>query len=118
MENGRYVPGEFSGFAQVTGAQELAQRILMKLTARRGGFPLRPEYGSRLYLLPKEKPSQRPAAARQLVTEALAEELDVSLEDVSVSQAGQAIELKLRFLAQGGEFELSTLIGGDEDERA
>ena len=33
----------------VSGAEELAQRVMMKLAARRGSFWPLPDYGSRLY---------------------------------------------------------------------
>ena len=35
LENGNYVPGKYSGLTTVSGDEETAQRIAMKLTARR-----------------------------------------------------------------------------------
>ena len=50
LVDGRYVPDDFGGFETVTGAEETLERALYKLKARRGGFALMPELGSRLWL--------------------------------------------------------------------
>lgn len=82
--NGDYVPDGLGGIQRSSGADALLQRVLFRLTARRGQFPMLPDLGSRLYLLGKEVPSQRSSAAKQYVTEALAEE-EVSITDVQLS---------------------------------
>lgn len=84
--NGDYVPDGLGGIQRVSGAQALLQRVLFRLTARRGQLPMLPTLGSRLYLLGRETPSQRLSAARQYVAEALVEE-EVSISDVSLSEA-------------------------------
>lgn len=56
------MPASAGGVETVSGAEETAVRITMKLTARRGGFPLLPDYGSRLYQLAQVKPSERESA--------------------------------------------------------
>ena len=74
LEQGRYVPGA-GGLLRVTGANEIAQRVMMKLTARRGGFAPLPEYGSALYtLLHTARPSEYETAAMQYIAQALADE--------------------------------------------
>ena len=85
LQNGNYVPGGAGGFETVTGAQELLQRVLMKLMARRGALPMIPELGSRLYLLGREKAGQRSAAVQEYVAEALSEEPEIQLADVVLS---------------------------------
>ena len=100
--DGEYVPGP-QGPELVSGQEELAQRVLMRLTARRGAFPLLPEYGSRLYALSQVKPSQRALAARQYAAEALAEETELVLTDVellSVSEEGSELRLWLEYQGQ------------------
>lgn len=84
--NGDYVPDGLGGIERRHGADALLQRVLYRLTARRGQFPPLPRLGSRLYLLAKEPPAQRLPAARQYVAEALEEET-VSISDVSLSPA-------------------------------
>ena len=56
LRGGDYVPDEMGGLRTVEGAEEVLQRVLFQLQARRGSFPFLPELGSRLYLLPREKP--------------------------------------------------------------
>lgn len=86
--NGDYVPDGLGGIQRCRGADALLQRVLFRLTARRGQFPLLPKLGSRLYLLGKESPAQRLSAARQYAAEALAEE-EVSVTDVELSPLGE-----------------------------
>ena len=67
LREGDYCPNGEGAFQQVSGAEELLERVLFKLSVRRGSFPLLPELGSRLYLLPREKPSAREALAGETV---------------------------------------------------
>lgn len=83
LKDGDYVADERGGLRTVEGAQDLLQRVLFRLQARRGSFPFLPELGSRLYLLPREKPGTRQALARQYAAEALREE-DVEVTEVTV----------------------------------
>ena len=81
------------------GADALLERVLFRLTARRGGLPPLPQLGSRLYLLGREPAAQRLSAARQYVAEALSAE-PVTVEDVTLaqSQAGAAVvTVRLRY---------------------
>ena len=65
LEQGDYVPNGAGGFQRLEGAEALLQRVLFRLTARRGQFPFLPELGSRLYQLGREKPSAREALAQE-----------------------------------------------------
>ena len=51
LRNGDYCPDGMGGFRQAWGGEEVLERVLFQLTARRGSFPLLPQVGSRLYLL-------------------------------------------------------------------
>ena len=39
LQNGDYVPDGIGGVRRVSGREALAQRIIFRLTARRGSFP-------------------------------------------------------------------------------
>ncbi len=111
MSGGKYAVGA-GGLQTVAGAGELAQRVTMKLTARRGGFAPLTDYGSRLWTLPAIKPSQRAGAVRQFAAEALAGEPDVSLEDIELTEPGDGTLLvKLTFSTPGGSFDYETEVG-------
>ena len=84
VRDGDYVPDGLGGVRRCEGGGELLQRALWKLGIRRGSFPLLPGLGSRLYLLPREKPSARAALARQYAAEALADEADLELTGVEL----------------------------------
>ncbi len=86
LRNGDYVPDGKGGFCRATAQEELLQRILLRLSARRGGCPFLPKFGSRLHLLFRSKPSQREALARAYVSEALAEESELSVTGVTLEQ--------------------------------
>ena len=77
---------------RLEGAEALLQRVLFRLTARRGQFPFLPELGSRLYQLGREKPSAREALALQYVTEALVQEPDLAVMGAELTETapGQA----------------------------
>ena len=62
--DGDYVPDGLGGVERRSGEAALLQRVIYRLTAHRGQFPLRPERGSRLYLLGRESVPQRLSAAR------------------------------------------------------
>ena len=84
IKNGDYIPDGLGGVVRCEGAEALLERVLFRLTARRGGLPFLPRLGSRLYLLSREPAAQRLSAARQYVTEALADE-PVSVTDVELT---------------------------------
>lgn len=84
LSNGDYVPDGLGGVVRCQGAQALLERVLFRLSARRGQFPLLPTLGSRLYMLSREPAAQRSSAARLYVAEALAEE-EVSVADVALA---------------------------------
>lgn len=74
----------------------------MKLAARRGGFALLPAFGSRLYQLGSVRVSERETAARQYVAEALAEEENLVLDNLSVSGIAEGvIRIDTEFTYQG-----------------
>lgn len=111
LEQGRYVPGG-KGLETVSGAEEIAQRVVMRLTARRGGFAPLPEYGSRLYLLPRTAlPSHWKTAAMHYVAESLAEEPNVVVTDVTVTPlTGDSLRVDVSFTADGTEFTAGVMV--------
>ncbi len=110
LENGDYI---FSGggVKTVSGAEELAQRITMKLTARRGKFWPMADYGSRLYtLLGGVKPADRETAIREFVAEALADEENLSLDSIDMRIEGDVLHLGLSFSCSGTVVSINTAI--------
>lgn len=85
---GDYVPDGAGGYTRLTGKEALVQRVLFRLTARRGAFPLLPKMGSRMYLLMTQPPPSREMLARQYAAEALEGE-KVTVTDVSLSETGE-----------------------------
>ena len=87
--------------------EEILQRALSRLTARRGSFPFLPEFGSRLYLLGTVAPSVRALAAERYVTEALAPETALRVEQVRL----RGSELTVTLIRAGTERELRLPLG-------
>lgn len=108
MRNRDYVADGAGGFLQAEGTGLLLEQALFLLSARRGGFSLLPELGSRLYLLPSEKPSARAAVARTYAQEAL-EPLGLTVNDVSIVQ-GEALEVAIKVSGQGEDSILEVII--------
>lgn len=99
MENqraeGDYVKDGLGGIARLTGDGALLARILYRLQARRGAFPLLPEIGSRLWQLPRIAPAERRSMALAAAVEALAQE-PVTVEDVTLTQQDQTLHAAFR----------------------
>lgn len=111
LEDGRYVPGKYQGFENVSGGEELLQRVLMRLRVRRGSFLPMPEYGSRLHLLRSVKSSQRESAAKQFITEALSEEAGLELESLAISEMSEGeLLLDMSFSYGGASLRAQTTI--------
>ena len=89
-----YVPDGAGGFQRCPEETSLGEAAMFLLTARRGGFSPMPEVGSRLYLLPFEKPSRRQVAAEAYVQEAL-EGLGLTILGVDVT-AGEMMTVEVR----------------------
>ena len=110
LQNGDYVPDLLGGVVRLEREQALLQRVLYRLQARRGQFPLLPELGSRLYLLGREAPGDRLSAARQYVAQALEPE-EVTVRDVRLSpgEDGQA-ELTVDLTYRGEDLSVTLTI--------
>lgn len=96
LVNGDYVPDGQGGLAALEGAEEVLARVLFRLRARRGGLPFLPRLGSRLYLVPREKPSARQPLAAQYAAQALEEEQELKVTGVEWSQHGERADLTVR----------------------
>ena len=95
-----YALNEAGELRSVTGAEELLNEVLFRLTARRGSFPFLPELGSRMYLLRGEKPRQWESLALQYAAEALSG-LEVAVTGVAVTWEGDRIRLAFALTWQG-----------------
>lgn len=108
--NGDYIADGLGGVERCAGTDALLERVLFRLTARRGQFPPLPKLGSRLYLLGREPVPQRLSAARQYVAEALAEE-DVSVSEVVLTPAGDGrARLAVYLTSHGEELSVTTTV--------
>jgi len=101
MERKDYVSDGMGSVRSVGGAEAVLAEVLFRLTARKGAFPLMPEFGSSMYLLRREKPSARQVLARQYAAEAL-ESLDsVSVTDAEVIDMGDHLKIRVELVWQG-----------------
>ena len=89
LREGDYVPDGKGGVCRAQGEEELLQRVLFKLTARREAFPLLPGLGSALYTLPREKLSDWESLARQYAAQALEDEAGLAVRSVTVTPRDQ-----------------------------
>lgn len=113
FDSGEYVKNAYGGFRTVSGRDELLQRALMRLSARRGSFFPLPDFGSELHTLFSMKKSQRAAAARRMVYEALEPEKELAAENVDYRETGDGtalVTVTLR-LAGGGSGTVSVPVG-------
>jgi hypothetical protein len=111
LREGDYVPNGKGGFQQGTGAEELLERVLWKLSVRRGSFPFLPTLGSELYLLGRAGAKERETLAGQYVAEALADE-EVTVTSVSLAQEGDGATLTVKLEWQGEELTATVEVGG------
>ncbi|MDO4314832.1 MAG: hypothetical protein Q4C45_03580 [Oscillospiraceae bacterium] len=103
LRNGDYVPDGVGGLRRVGGRDALLQRVLFRLTARRGVFPFWEDLGSRLWQLGQVPVAGRQAAAKQYVAEALADEKGVTVERVELmAGAGGTAVLTAELSHEGG----------------
>jgi len=109
MVDGNYVKNAYHDLASVSGTEELSQRIMMRLKARRGGFALLPDYGSRLYTLAGARPAERESLARQYIAEALSGE-NVLLEALQIHDKGDTLTLELTLRCSGQSLNIKTEI--------
>lgn len=85
LQHGDYVPDGVGGLRRAEGREALLQRVIYKLTARRGQFPFREDLGSRLWKLGRTPAGERRGAAEQAVAEALADEEGLRVESVTLA---------------------------------
>lgn len=111
IRNGDYVPDGTGGMARLTGSDAMLQRVLYKLTARRGAFPFLPELGSDLYRLGTLSARERKSAAEQYVRQALDGEAELTVEEVSLSERGGGLyDLTVTLGSTGQTFELTLTV--------
>ena len=101
LRNGDYVPDGRGGLRRAEGQEALLERVLFRLTARRGAFPFLPELGSRLWRLGQVPAADRQSAAEQYVAEALAEEPGLVVEEVEMAETGGRARVTVSFIWQG-----------------
>lgn len=109
LVNGDYVPDGTGGFVAVDGPEEVLNRVLFKLAARRGRFEPLPDLGSRLYTLPSCKDAMLLPMARQFVLEAVSGEAGLTLEDLTLERTDrETLAIRCRFAYSGQPMETVT----------
>ena len=88
LRNGDYVPDGTGGLRRAEGQAALLERVLFRLTARRGTFPFLPELGSRLWQLGPVSAALGLWGGEQYVAEALAPEPGLAVEQVTLTESG------------------------------
>lgn len=112
FHDGDYIPNGKGGFCTVTGDREVLERVLWKLSVRRGSFPFLPKLGSRLHLLCSYPAKEREALAGRYVREALSDE-DLSVTAVTLTQTGEGRgELTVSLVYEGQEMTAAMEVGG------
>ncbi len=92
----------------VTGVQEHAQRLLLRLSTQKGAFALDPSFGSELHRL---RGSNLSREAERLVAQAAAQIPGVTVQTVTCTQAEQgAVRLDIHLVAAGENATLGLLI--------
>ena len=102
-----YVADGAGGLVRVSGWDELLERVLFKLSVRRGSFALAPELGSKLHLL------WRATAAKQYAAEALADEEGLSVMGVELAEKNGFLELRVLLRYENETGEAVVTIGGE-----
>ena len=118
LVNGDYTPDGNGGLTVLSGTEELLQRALFRLTARRGAFPFLPELGSQLYRLPREKPSARQALAIQYAAQALEEETELTVTGAALKDRSDGLELTVFMNCSWQPLAASLVIGEGTDENS
>lgn len=111
LRDGDYVSDGKGGLVTAEGAAELLDRVLWKLTVKRGSFPFLPELGSRLHLLGRAPVREREALAGQYVAEALGDE-EVTVTEVTLVQEGTQARLTAHLEYQGEKLTVTVNVGG------
>ena len=99
-----YVADGAGGLVRVSGWDELLERVLFKLSVRRGSFALVPELGSKLHLLWRGK---------QYVAEALADEEGLSVTGMELAEKNGFLELRVLLRYENETGEAVVTIGGE-----
>ena len=111
IANGDYVKDIWGGFETVSGDEETLARILYKLQCRRGGFTPFPQLGSRMYMLFREKRTDRSAAAARYAAEALMDEPGAYVTGAEVTELdGELLSVHVHVNIEGTEAELTSVI--------
>jgi len=110
LVDGNYLPFKNGGLQSVRGIDETAQRIVMKLSAKRGQFLPMPEFGSLLHTLPLYKPSLQKVAAIGFVKECLADEPDIVIRDLDLLPLQDHISISLSITLNNRNINITTTI--------
>ena len=106
LRDGDYVPDGSGSMIKLTGPEEVLQRVLFRLSAKRGVFPFLPRLGSQLHRLARESAGDRQALCEQYVRQALEDE-DVTVTEVVYSSQGETGQAAVYLEWQGEPLEVT-----------
>ena len=95
LRNGDYVPDGRGGLRRAEGQEALLERVLFRLTARRGTFPFLPELGSRLFELSRSTPAKLRENALAAASEALEPIAEAAVTAVDIREEGDKMYLSV-----------------------
>lgn len=108
LVDGDHYLGDLGLPVTLTGAQERVQQALLRLSLRRGSFPLDTGLGSELYKLSGARPDALQRLALGYVREALAPITDVEVEQVAVRREGRDnLRVTVQILYDGQRYPLA-----------
>ncbi len=108
LQNGDYAKDERGYPVTVSGAQELAQRVLIRLTTKKGGFAPDPALGSALHRI---KGAAFAADAQRQVSEAVLMVGGLQLRGITCTEQPQnAVRIDIRLAGQGAQPALSVTV--------
>lgn len=111
IANGDFLLDDRGRPLAITGMQEILQRILIRLTVKKGSFIFDPDLGSNLYTLKTSGLSAK-GDALKLVREALQDMKGISVENVSLTptNGGDRMELYVQVSAGENKGEVGVLL--------
>lgn len=106
IQNGDFVPDRRGIPRSCSGCEEVINRVLLALTARRGGFAKLPRFGSRLYQLRGGSQERMDSEAAVMVREALEEVDEVTVGEVSTARKDTALTISVRLQMDAGDYDI------------
>ncbi|MBC8570528.1 hypothetical protein [Zongyangia hominis] len=113
IQNGDFVPDRRGIPRGCFGVEEVVNRVLLCLTARRGGFARMPHFGSRLHTLRGGTQERMDEQAAMMVREALEGVDEVRVGDVSTARMGSVLTVRVGLQMDAGDYDVKVGVSLD-----